>query len=195
MKKTRSIGIIDINSPVLLGLTFLALVCLGGSYLTGGLLNQFLAVRFTSWLDPLMYLRLFTHVLAHGDWSHYVNNFLLILVVGPAVEEKYGSRNLLVMMLITAAFTGLVHILFFRHVMLMGASGLVFMLIMVASFTNVREGKIPLTFLLVGIYYIGGEVLAGIFSQDSISQLSHILGGVCGAGFGFYYSKKSPSSR
>lgn len=191
MKKTRSIGIIDINSPVLLGLTFLSLICLGIGYLSGGLSSRFLAAQFTSWLDPLMYLRLFTHVLAHQGLEHYVNNFLLILVVGPSVEEKYGSRSLLVMMLITAVATGLIHILFFRGVALMGASGLVFMLIILASFTNVREGKIPLTFILVAVYYIGGEILAGVFGQDNISQLSHILGGVCGAVFGFYYSKKS----
>lgn len=191
MKKTRSIGIIDINSPVLLGLTFLSLICLGIGYLTGGAFNRFLAAQFTSWLDPMMYLRLFTHVLAHQGLEHYVNNFLLILVVGPSVEEKYGSRSLLIMMLITAVATGLIHILFFHNVALMGASGLVFMLIILASFTNVREGKIPLTFILVAVYYIGGEILAGVFGQDNISQLSHILGGVCGAAFGFYYSKKS----
>lgn len=191
MKKTRSIGIIDINSPVLLGLTLLSLICLGVAYLTGGFFNRFLAAQFTSWLDPLMYLRLFTHVLAHQGLEHYVNNFLLILVVGPSVEEKYGSRSLLLMMLITALATGLIHILFFHNVALMGASGLVFMLIILASFTNVREGKIPLTFILVAVYYIGGEILTGVFGQDNISQLSHILGGVCGAVFGFYYGKKS----
>ncbi len=185
MKKTRSIGIIDINAPVLLSLAFLSLACYAANYLSGGWLNGFLAARFTSFLDPLMYLRLFTHVFAHADLPHYINNFLLLLVVGPAVEEKYGSRRVLVLLGITAVVCALPQILIFQNVALMGASGLVFMMIILASFTNVRERKIPLTFLLVAVYYIGGEVVSGITAQDNISQLAHILGGVCGAVFGF----------
>ena len=194
MKKTPSIGFIDINSPVLLGLTALSLFCLLLNSLTGGAANIFMAARFTSWLDPLQYLRLFTHVIAHANAAHYFGNFLLILIVGPAVEEKYGSRNLLVMLLITSVVTGLFKIIFFRNVMLLGASGLAFMLIVLGSFTNVRRGKIPLTFILVAVYYIGGEVVTGLFGQDNISQLSHILGGVCGGIFGFFFIKRPPKA-
>ncbi len=185
MKKTRSIGIIDINAPVLLGLSFLSLACFVANYLANGWLNSFLAARYTSFLDPLMYLRLFTHVLVHADLPHYFNNFLLLLVVGPAVEEKYGSRRVLALLAITAVVCALPQILIFQNTALMGASGLVFMMLILASFTNVRERKIPLTFLLVAVYYIGGEVVNGITAQDNVSQLAHIIGGVCGAVFGF----------
>lgn len=189
MKKNKSIGIFSFNSPVILGLTLLSLIVLGINMLTGGGLNRFLAIRYTSWLDPLMYLRLFTHVIAHSNFSHYINNFLLILVVGPIVEEKYGSKNLLTMFAITAVITGLVNVIFFKNIMLLGASGLVFMLILLASFTNFQQGKIPVTFILVGVFYIGQEIINGVFSQDNISQLSHIVGGLCGAIFGFVFNQ------
>lgn len=83
-----------------------------------------------------MYLRMFTHVIAHQDLAHFTGNFLLILAVGPIIEEKYGSKTLLTMICITAVITGLVNVIFFRNIMLTGVSGLVFMLILLASFTK-----------------------------------------------------------
>ena len=53
-------------------------------------------------MDPLTYVRLFTHVFVHSNWSHFRNNFLTILLIGPMIEEKYGTMNLLYMFLITA---------------------------------------------------------------------------------------------
>jgi len=189
MKKGGITAYFSINSPVILGLTFLSLIILLGNYITKGFLNSILAIRYTSFLDPFMYLRLFTHVIAHQDLAHFTGNFLLILAVGPMVEEKYGSRTLLIMICITAVITGLVNILFFRNIMLIGASGLVFMLILLASFTNISVRKIPITVLLVGILYIGNEIISGIAADDNISQISHIIGGLCGGAFGFFIHK------
>lgn len=189
MRKSGIAAYISFNSPVILGLTFLSLIILLGNYLTKGILNSILAIRYTSFLDPLTYLRLFTHVIAHQDFAHFTGNFLLILAVGPMIEEKYGSKTLLTMICITAAITGLVNILFFRNIALIGASGLVFMLILLASFTNISTGRIPLTVLLVAVLYIGNEIITGISSTDNISQISHIIGGLCGGAFGFFIHK------
>ena len=169
-----------------MGFFFISAVVLALNYLTLGMTNRLLACSKTGWSDPLQYLRLFTHILVHMDYSHFVGNFLLILVVGPMVEEKYGCENTAVMFLFTAAATGGIHLLLYRS-MLMGASGVVFALILLASFTNIREGKLPLTVLLVGLLYIGSEVFRGLYTNDNISHLSHVAGGVCGAGFGFFY--------
>jgi len=189
MKKGNHAIRFSFNSPVILGLTFLSLIILLGNYLTKGFLNSFLAIRYTSFFDPFMYLRLFTHVIAHQDLAHFTGNFLLILAVGPMVEEKYGSKPLLIMICITAVITGLVNILFFKNVMLIGASGLVFMLILLASFTNISNGKLPITVLLVGALYIGNEIISGFAADDNISQISHIIGGLCGGFFGFIFHK------
>jgi len=178
---------ISFNSPVILGITGISLLVLVINTLSGGILNSFFAIHYTSWADPLMYLRLFTHVVAHLNLTHYTNNFLFILAVGPLIEKKYGSKNLVIMFCITSLITGLVNIIFFKNIALLGASGLVFMLILLASFTNIKSGKMPLTFLLVGLLYIGNEIAAGLASSDNISQISHIVGGLCGAGFGFFF--------
>jgi membrane associated rhomboid family serine protease len=100
------------------------------------------------------------------------------------LEEKYGSSSIAMMILITAAVTGIFNILFFKTALL-GASGIAFMMILLGSFVNIERGKIPLTFILVVVIFIGREIVEGLFIQDNISQLTHIAGGVCGAFFGF----------
>jgi len=61
----------------------------------------------------------------------------------------------------------------------------VFMMILLASFTNFSKGEIPLTFILVLILYLGRE-LFNAFGDDNISQFAHIVGGFIGSLFGFF---------
>ena len=101
------------------------------------------------------------------------------------MEEKYGSARLLVCILVTAVVSGLVQILLFPGVALLGASGIVFMLIVLSSLSGMKEGAIPLTLVLVVILYLGGEVVDAVTQQDSVSQLTHIVGGLCGGALGY----------
>jgi len=182
---------IDINSPVILWLTFIALAVLIVDLVTPLNMIMLFGARRTSFLDPMQYVRLFTHVLVHSGISHYVGNFMMILAIGPMVEEKYGSDRLVFAIIITAFITGLFKVLLFPGVVLVGASGIVFMLILMASFTNIKQGRLPITVLLVAILYIGNEVMLGLFTVDNVSRISHIIGGLCGAVFGVVvHSKK-----
>lgn len=187
MKRIKGISF---NSPTVLTFTAISFVMLVADLVARGAVGGFLAVRFSSWLDPLMYLRMFTHIFAHASIEHFTSNFMMILVVGPLAEEKYGSSRLAVMIIITAVVTGLINILLFKNIILLGASGIAFMLILLASATNIRDGYIPLTLILVAVFYIGNEFLSQIFIADNISRISHILGGLCGAIFGFVSKPK-----
>jgi membrane associated rhomboid family serine protease len=138
-----------------------------------------------SFFNPLDYLRLFSHPIGHAGWGHLFGNFSLILLLGPLIEEKYGSSTLLIMMLLTALATSILNILFLTTG-LRGASGIVFMLIVLSSITNIKSGKIPLTFILVVLIYIGNEFMSSL-KADNISQFAHIIGGICGSVFGFAY--------
>ena len=138
---------ISFNSPVILGFTLFSLVALLLAQVTGGGTNDlFFSVYRAPLTDPLTWVRFFGHVLGHAGWQHFIGNIMLILVIGPLLEEKYGSGEVL--------------------------------------FVSVKEGEIPLTFLLVAVIYIGGEVINGIFIRDSVSNLSHIAGGAVGAVLG-----------
>lgn len=77
----------------------------------------------------------------------------------------------------------------FPHVQLLGASGVVFAFILLASLTSIEEEKIPLTFILVALIYIGQQVYDGIFIRDNVSNLTHILGGIVGSGLGYVMNK------
>lgn len=172
------------NAPVILTFALVSLVVLGLDALTGRAVGpRFFAAPpdLTLW-NPLTYLRLLTHVAGHQGWAHLAGNFTIILLVGPILEERHGSRALLAMIVITAVVTGIANTLL-SDAWVMGASGIAFMLIVLASRTGSGVG-VPLTFVLVAIMFLGPE-LVGAFREDRISQLAHFVGGFCGSVFGF----------
>ena len=178
--------VIRFNAPVILTFALLSLLALLlGNWTNGAATHQYFSVYRSSLSDPLTYVRFIGHVLGHADYEHYMGNMLLLLLVGPGLEEKYGSGTMVWMILVTALVTGLVHFVFFPGSALLGASGVVFMLIVLSSFTAMRRGEIPVTLILVVIFYLGGEIMDGLFKKDNISQITHIVGGLCGLIFGF----------
>ncbi len=181
---------ISFNSPVILGFTLVCFAALILGMMTGGRTNNLLfSVYRSSLFSPLTYIRFVGHIFGHAGWEHFIGNIMLILVVGPLLEEKYGSSNLLFVILTTALVTGIVNFALFPRVQLLGASGVVFALILLSSFTSIKEGSIPLTFILVAALYIGQQVYEGIFVNSNVSNLTHILGGLVGAGLGFVMNR------
>lgn len=174
------------NSPVILTLTFVSFIVLMFSFLTGGYTTiKLFSVYRSSFSDPLAYIRIFTHILGHSNFEHFFNNFFIILIIGPMLEEKYNSINLLIIIVITAFITGLFQIIISKNALL-GASGIAFMLIGLTSFANMEEGKIPITMILIIIMYIGKEIYIGLVSQDNISHITHVVGGLCGIILGLF---------
>ena len=181
---------ISFNAPVILGFTIICFVALLLNNITSGVTNRmFFSVYRSSLLSPLTYIRFFGHVLGHADWSHFIGNIMLILIVGPLLEEKYGSANMLFIILATALITGLVGVILFPNARFLGASGVVFALILLSSMTSIKEGNIPLTFVLVALIYIGQEIVQAITVKDNISHMSHIIGGIIGAFLGYVMNK------
>jgi membrane associated rhomboid family serine protease len=178
---------LDYNAPVILTFSLMAVGIHLLNFAIPNLTIQFFAVPGRIALtNPLSYFRLFSHVLGHINWGHLFGNITYILLLGPILEEKYGSIPLLIMIVFTALVTGILNVLFFSTGLL-GASGIVFMLIILASIVDVKVGEIPLTFVLVAGIFIGTEILKAL-SADSISQMAHIVGGGVGALFGFIFT-------
>ena len=182
---------ITYNSPVVLTFVLICLVALVLGMLTRGTTTEMLFMTYHSSLkNPMTYVRFFTHVFGHSGWEHFINNAAYLLLLGPMLEEKYGSRTLEEIIAITALATGLVNYIFFPAVALCGASGVVFAFIILASFTGFRDGEIPLTFILVAVIYIGQQILEGIVVTDNISNMAHIVGGLIGGIIGYVLNKK-----
>ena len=181
---------VSFNSPVILTFTIVCAITLLLDWITNGYTNaHFFSVYRSSLVSPFTYVRLFGHIIGHANLNHYVGNIMLILVVGPMLEEKYGSSNIVFVILSTALATGIAHVIFVPRYSLLGASGVVFAFIMLSSFTCIKEKEIPLTFILVAVLYIGEQVYQGLFVQSNISNLSHILGGFVGSGLGYVMHK------
>ena len=184
---------ITFNSPIILGFSFLCVVVF--------VLTQYMTVGMTYFTVPSTfefgnwsyYPPLLLYVLGHASVDHLIGNLSFILLLGPIIEEKYGSKNTLIMMVSTALITAVFHILFFSNG-LIGASGIVFSFIVLVSLVNFKNNEIPITFILVAIIFIGKELIY-LFNDDNVSQFAHIIGGCIGAFFGFKLKSKGTVKR
>ncbi|MBR5581507.1 MAG: rhomboid family intramembrane serine protease [Treponema sp.] len=200
-KKKKAKLKIVYNAPVTLTFSLAAVLLLVlNQFALRGLIDTFFTVpgkigseMAFNWSNPLDYVRLFTHVLGHGDWNHLLGNLSFILLLGPLLEERYGSPMLVLMMSITALVTGVVNVCFFDRPMV-GASGIAFMMILLSSFTAISKHQIPLTFLLVFVLYVGRELVSS-FLDENVSYVAHIAGGLCGSLFGFLTAHSPKNSR
>ncbi len=173
------------NSVLILSYFFISLFVLIVSFITKGKSDDLLFCSYrSSLINPLTYIRMFTHILGHENWHHFSNNFLYILLIGPMIEEKYGTFNLLKMVLITALSIGIINFILGKKKIL-GASCIVFLFIVLSSFVNMEAGKIPLTLILIFIFYIVNEIIDGLFKKDNISHMGHLIGAIWGFIFGF----------
>ena len=178
----------DYNSTVIITYLLLSLGAFILNVITRGKTNELLFSSYrSSPFNPFTYIRMFTHCIGHKDWDHLVSNFLFILLIGPMIEEKYGSINLLAMLLITSLIIALFNIIFSNYSIL-GASGNVYMLIVLSAFSNVQEGTIPITVVLICIFYIIGEVKRTITERKTKTYHDgHLIGALCGLAFGIFF--------
>ena len=177
---------ITFNSPVILSFVGVCLLALILDKITGGISTlKLFSVYRSSFLNPLTYVRLIGHIFGHAGWSHFINNIMMILILGPMLEEKYGSKDILLVILITAVVTGAFHMIFSPFTRLLGASGVVFAFILLSSLTSFDDGGIPVTFILVAVIYIGEQIAI----TSNVSNITHIIGGAVGATFGFVSNK------
>jgi membrane associated rhomboid family serine protease len=181
------------NAPIVLSYSIICAVVLLINQITAGLLqNMFSVSPYSVTSSPLSWYHLVTHVIGHQNWQHLIGNLAFILLIGPILEEKYGSGPVLLMMVVTAVATGVLDLLIERA-MLFGASGIVFMFILLSSFTNIRSGEIPITFILIVVLYVVKEIWDAL-TPDSVSHLTHIAGGIVGGAFGFLFAKSAAAA-
>lgn len=177
------------NATVILSFFFICLIILIIDKIMRGKFSTmfFSSGRNDSLLNPLTYFKLVSHSLGHSNWDHLYSNFLKILLIGPLIEEKYGSYQLLVMMIITSLIIGIINRLFSKN-RILGASGIAYMLIVLCSFVNIEDGKIPLTLVLILLFFVVDEIINLLRrKKDGVSHLGHVTGAICGLILGILY--------
>ena len=180
---------LDYNAPVILTYFFICLVILIIDKLSHGKFSEtfFTTYKNDTLLNPLTYFKLISHSLGHADWDHLYSNFIKILLIGPLIEEKYGSINLLIAMVLTSLTIGIVNKLLGKGGIL-GASGIAYMLIILSSFANMENGKIPITLTLIILFFVVDEVIKLLRrKKDGISHLGHVTGAICGIVLGILF--------
>ncbi|MBR2289925.1 MAG: rhomboid family intramembrane serine protease [Clostridia bacterium] len=173
----------EYNAVVTLTYFLICFVVLILNYLTKGKSNDWFTCRRRSIWSLKTYVCLITHAFGHVDWDHFYRNFLMILLIGPLIEEKYGATTFLVMILVTALITGIINVLFSSRGCI-GASCVDYMLIVLSSCVNLSENKIPLTLVMIMIFYVVDEVRKLILRKhDGVSHIGHVTGAVCRSSF------------
>ena len=184
------------NAPFVLSFALVAVsVMLYNTFVDSYLIPYYFTLQpYFDYQDPLSYVRLFSYAIGHANLEHLMENFTYMLLIGPYLEEKYGSKSVFVMAMVTAIITSLLYLGFVMLYPLqapagiLGASGIVFMMILLGSFTNVKSGYIPLTFVFILVFFMGTQIL-NAFEENQISEFAHIVGGICGSIFGFVKNK------
>lgn len=205
-KKSQNKIKVTYNAPVTLTFAILCVLILILDKFAG---NKIIPVAFTScggkssplpfdFSSPFDYLRLILHIFGNANWSQLISNFAFILLLGPMIEEKYGSAILILMMSITSLVSGVLNACFGTDV-LTGASDIVFMMILLVAFNSFSKNEIPLSFILVLVLYIGREI-AGLFGgnetdRTNFSALANIAGGICGSLFAFLATPKASARK
>ena len=123
--KNKRIKIV-LNAPVILLFSLLCLIVTLIGLRSSGFLTRYFATYRAPLASPWTYFRAFSYVLGHSGWSHFAGNVCYLLLLGPMLEEKYGGKRIVQVILITALVASVVNFIFFPGQALLGASGVVF---------------------------------------------------------------------
>lgn len=155
----------------------------------GGAFSQaFSIVRFGAGVRLLVlegqWYRLFTASLLHGSLIHVLLNGMAIHALGSAIERLYGSRNFLLIYLVSAVFGAGLSVLSNRAELSVGASTAAFGLLGAFAFTTYRyRDRMPTGFrpgLRWWIFVLGVNGLISFLVPviDFPAHLGGFLGGV-----------------
>lgn len=144
-------------------------------------------------LNPLyatrggMFWQVFTYQFIHGSLGHLVSNMIGLLFFGISVERKVGSKEFLLLYLLSGTLCGVLSLLVYlatgvTHVYLMGASGAVFAILLAYAVLYPRSliylwaiVPIPAPILILGyavmemMYLVGGV-------NTGVAHATHLIG-------------------
>ena len=184
---------LSIEAPVVIGFVTACILLhiLNCTILPGISMGLFAVDDFINLTNPLMYVRFVTHIFGHSSLGHLKGNVTHLLLVGPSAEAAFGSKAILEIMLMVALSSAVAHVWFGRnHSRQLGASGVVFALILLNSLVSAKTGKIPMSFLLTACLWIGDELWKFFFAGDKTSHHAHLTGAICGTIGGYMIHKR-----
>ena len=160
--------------------------------------------------SPVEYIRLITYALGNYSWESLLISSIFILLLGPLMEERYGSVMLAVMMAISTFVAGVLNACLIPQD-LKGQSAIVFMLILLSVLTTLEKKEIPLSWILLFVTYLAQQMhfaamnfttgtrlsdFAFIsFMQKNVGTFTLLAAGITGTLFGFLVAPKTKTSQ
>jgi membrane associated rhomboid family serine protease len=170
---------------IIIGLNMLMYILTMRDY---GLIALF-SMRPRDVLEHGMIWQVFTYQFVHSpvDLSHIFFNMLAVFIFGMSVERRVGSKEFLLMYLLSGTLSGLLSLIAYTltgqmNVALMGASGAVFSLLFAYAVLFPRSliyiwGILPIPApLLVGLYALIEIVSLLGGSRDGVAHGTHLFG-------------------
>lgn len=150
-------------------------------------LGNYLALNVILIHEYKMYWQFFTYMFVHGDFSHLFFNMLGLFFFGLAVEQSLGSKEFLLIYLISGIFCGIASYLFYLftgayYVFLVGASGAINSLLLAYAVIFPRNriylmGILPIPAPLLVAIYAGIEIASQLFTlRNGIAHMTHLAG-------------------
>lgn len=129
-----------------------------------------------------------THQFCHGNLAHIIFNMLAFISFGPVVE-KYFKNKFLWFYLLSGIFAAYLQLYFTPEAALLGASGAVFAVVIVAAILE-PDSKILLFFVIpmkarwiVPLVLVGELYMAVFNSGNGVGHVAHLGGAL----FGFLF--------
>jgi membrane associated rhomboid family serine protease len=150
-------------------------------------LSKYLSLNPLFILQNNMYWQLFTYQFVHGSISHLFFNMLALVFFGVAVERRVGSKEFVLLYLVSGTLCGVLSFLLYImmgtwYVFLMGASGAVFALLLAYAVLYPNSviliwGIIPVPAPLLVLGYAGIEVFSIVTgTNQGVAHSTHLIG-------------------
>ena len=127
-----------------------------------------------------------TSMFLHGSFNHLLFNMYALLIFGPLLEQRIGSRKFLYMYIVSGIVAALGFSAFYTTPEL-GASGAIMgmlgvLIILMPDLQLLFFFVIPMSLRTAGIIWIVIDII-GIFLPNGIANLAHLFG----MGYGLFY--------
>ncbi len=190
------------DSPVVLSFVLISLVIFIADCASSSFVSSFLACRaskgevpfnFSSFID---YIRLILYVFGYHSSSDFFITMMVLLLLGPLIEERYGSSIFSLMIFVTSLSGGVLTATLSSE-NLLGSKGIAFMLIILSFLSEFSKGYIPascllsfILFFMDGFIGLKSDMHFSDFTQYSVKVLVLLASGISGSLFGFLASPK-----
>lgn len=190
------------DSPVMLSFAFITLIIfvLDTFALKGKLKEMWLVTPTAAggqfpfaFSDFRSILRLFVHVFGYSQNEILICNLIFILLLGPQMEERYGSVIIGIMIFVSSLFSGVLNACFCKNAVC-GAEPVVFMLILLWTMMQLSRSKISASAIAVIALFIAMLIFRK--NPNGVVGVAVIAaGGLCGSLFAFLTSPKAHKAK